>query len=55
MECLDCGVVDTWEIWDYIAKARYGGDLGKKLNHDINNSGRCPSCGSIRGKEVDDD
>jgi hypothetical protein len=54
-ECLDCGAVDVWECWDEVAKARYGGDLGRKLGHDIGNSDRCPHCGSTRGKQVDDD
>ena len=53
MRCLSCGVIDTWEFWDDIAKARYGGDLGKKLGRDINKSGRCPHCSSTRGKSED--
>jgi hypothetical protein len=54
MQCLDCGEVDTWECWDDVAKARYGGELGMKLGHDINAAGRCPACGSIRGAPVED-
>lgn len=55
MECLECGEIDTWECWDSIAKARYGGPLGEKLGHDVNNSGRCPYCGSTKGKVSEDD
>jgi len=55
MECLECGEVDLWENWGEVAKARYGGDLGKKLGHDIANSDRCPNCGSTKGKSVEDD
>ena len=53
-ECLNCGHVAVWEIWNDTAKVRYGGDLGRKLSHDIRKSGCCPECGSTRGKEVDD-
>lgn len=52
IECLDCGEVGIWEYWDDVAKARYGGELGRKLGHNINNSDRCPNCGSIKGKQV---
>jgi hypothetical protein len=54
MQCLTCGEVDTWEFWDIVAKARYGGELGRKLGHDIKDSGRCPHCGSTRGRETED-
>lgn len=55
MECLDCGAIDTWEMWSSTAIERYGGDLGKKLGHDVNNHNCCPYCGSSRGKAVDDE
>jgi hypothetical protein len=57
-QCLDCGAVDTWEFWDDVAKSRYGGKnklLGKFLGHDDDKSGKCPLCGSTRGKAFDDD
>jgi len=54
-ECLQCGVVAVWEHWNEIAKARYGGELGRKLGHDVANSGKCPHCGSIEGEVVEED
>lgn len=55
MECLDCGEVEFGECWDDTAKARYGGRLGKMLNHDVDKSDRCPVCGSTKGKPVEDE
>lgn len=56
MTCLDCGKIADWEMWDEIAKARYGGDLGRKLGHDMEkNDGRCPHCGSQNGRETEAD
>lgn len=55
MQCLDCGDVDDWEIWDRIALERYGNELGKKLGHDVEEAGKCPACGSKRGEPVDPD
>ena len=55
--CKDCGVVDVWEYWNEVAKARYGGKnrhLGLFLGRDDNNSGRCPNCGSTNGPVEDD-
>lgn len=54
MQCKQCGMVDVWEFWDDTAKARYGGDLGKKLGHDVAENGRCPYCGCTEGFEVDE-
>lgn len=54
MECQDCGEVETWEIWNDTAKARYSGELGTFLNHDVNKSGRCPHCGSTNGTPVEE-
>jgi hypothetical protein len=55
MECLDCGQIDVWECWDEVAKVRYGGELGKMLNHDIANSDRCPHCGSTRARLAEEE
>lgn len=52
MQCLECGEVGIWECWNEVAKARYGGELGRKLGHDASKSDRCPDCGSTRGKAV---
>ena len=54
-ECLDCGVTDTWEYWDAVGKARYVGQIGQLLNVDAGRSGKCPNCGSVRGRPVDED
>lgn len=56
--CDDCGVTDTWEFWDDVALARYGGDnkhLGGFLGHDYQKSGKCPHCGSKKGTPADED
>ena len=56
-ECLECGEVDTWEHWNEVAMARYGGEnaaLGEMLGHDFRNSGKCPHCGSAKGEPVTD-
>jgi hypothetical protein len=54
MQCLDCGEIDTWEIWNAVARQRYGGanrHLGSVLGHDMEKAdSRCPHCGSTRGK-----
>lgn len=58
MECLECGQVDTWEVWNDVAHARYGGQnkqLGDYLGIDEANSDRCPHCGSTNGTPVDGD
>jgi hypothetical protein len=55
MQCLDCGAVATWECWNEVAKARYGGALGQKLGHDIRKSDCCPDCGSSKGRPVPED
>lgn len=55
MRCLDCGDEDVWELWDKTAIARYGGELGKKLGHDIEAADCCPNCRSPRGKRIEDD
>ena len=55
MKCLNCKKIDIWECWDELAKVRYGGQLGRKLGHDIKYSDRCPHCGSTRGKQIDED
>jgi hypothetical protein len=52
-ECLACGVIDTWEYWDAVGKARYVGQIGQMLNVDPHKSGKCPACGSARGRQVD--
>ena len=52
-ECLDCGEIDTWEYWDDVGKQRYLGAIGQLLNVDANKSGKCPACGSTRGRIVD--
>jgi Zn finger protein HypA/HybF involved in hydrogenase expression len=54
-ECLDCGEVDVWEYWDDVGVDRYSGSIGQKLNVDPSKSGRCPHCGSTRGKIVEGD
>jgi Zn finger protein HypA/HybF involved in hydrogenase expression len=57
-ECQDCGEVDTWEYWNEVAMARYGGankHLGNFLGHDDNKANRCPHCGSTKGVIVEDD
>ena len=54
-ECLECGEVDVWELWDDIAIARYGGGLDKKLGHDVADHHRCPHCGSTNGKPYEDE
>lgn len=53
MQCLECSEVDTWEFWDDVAMARYGGDLGEKLGHNVGKANRCPNCGSTRGEQCD--
>jgi hypothetical protein len=59
MECQDCGQIDTWTIWDDVAKVRYAGGIGKKLGLDATKADCCPHCGSTNGKpantEADDD
>lgn len=55
MQCLKCGIISTWEFWDDVAKARYGGGLDKKLGHDVNKSDCCPECGSTEGEPADDE
>jgi hypothetical protein len=54
-ECLTCGITDTWEYWSDVGKARYVGEIAKMLNVDPGRSGKCPHCGSVKGREVDDD
>jgi ribosomal protein S27E len=58
-ECQDCGAVATWEFWNEVARARYGGAnkrLGEMLGHDMDTTdGKCPSCGSTNGEPVGDD
>ena len=54
-QCLDCGVVSVWEFWDDTAKARYVGRIGEMLGHDVNKSGRCPDCGSTKGRPEEDE
>jgi hypothetical protein len=51
-ECLGCGAVDTWEYWDDVGKARYVGHIGQLVNVDASTGGKCPSCGSMRGRPV---
>ena len=51
-ECLDCGVIDTWQHWDAVGKVRYIGQIGQLLNVDASRSGQCPHCGSVRGRQV---
>jgi len=53
MECQSCGEVETWEFWNDVAKARYSGELGKYLGHDVAKSGCCPICGSTAGASMD--
>jgi hypothetical protein len=53
-ECLDCGVRDTWEFWDDVAKQRYVGRIGQMINRDVSKSDRCPHCGSTRGRPIDE-
>jgi Zn finger protein HypA/HybF involved in hydrogenase expression len=52
VECLDCGVTDTWEYWDDVAKARYVGEIAKMVNVDTSTDAKCPHCGSINGRYV---
>ena len=54
-ECMACGETDTWQYWNKVALARYGGPLGVKLGLDASKDGRCPYCGSTDGKQVDPD
>jgi hypothetical protein len=54
-KCLDCGDVGDWWIWDDVGKARYTGGLGEMLGVDPTEDGKCPSCGSTRGVDVDED
>lgn len=54
-ECLDCGAVDDWEYWDEVGRERYVGPVGELLGQDATKSGKCPHCGSSRGKIIDDD
>jgi Zn finger protein HypA/HybF involved in hydrogenase expression len=54
-ECLECGAVDDWEYWDEVGVARYSGSIGQMLNVDPAKSGKCPHCGSTKGKIVEDD
>jgi hypothetical protein len=54
-ECLDCGIVDTWEFWSDVAKTRYVGPIGELLNVDVSKSNKCPHCGSTRGRPFDND
>jgi hypothetical protein len=57
MQCEECGEVDTWELWDDVARERYGGNnkqLGEMLGHDMDKTdSRCPHCGSTKGTPVD--
>ena len=53
--CNDCGIEEVWEFWTEVAVARYGGELGRKLGHDVENNNRCPHCGSTNGSPIDDD
>ena len=55
MECLSCGEIDTWTMWDDGGKARYTGRIGKMLGVDPAAGNRCPHCGSTRGKPAEDD
>jgi hypothetical protein len=54
-ECLACGAVSTWEYWDEVGKQRYVGRIGQLLNVDAGKSGKCPDCGSTRGRILGED
>ena len=50
--CLDCGEINEWEFWDDVAKRRYVGEIAALINLDpvrLEQSGKCPNCGSSRG------
>jgi hypothetical protein len=55
VQCEQCGEIADWEIWDNVARARYGGSMGKALGHDIEADHRCPYCGGTVGTPVEDD
>lgn len=52
-ECLECGAIDDWEYWSETGKARYVGAIGEMVGQDATRSGKCPHCGSTRGKITD--
>ena len=54
-ECQECGEVDTWEYWDDVGKERYVGSIGALVNQDATKSGKCPNCGSSKGRIIEDD
>jgi hypothetical protein len=54
-ECLDCGEVDAWWMWDEVGKQRYVGKVGEMLGVDATKGNRCPHCGSTRGAVIEDE
>jgi hypothetical protein len=55
VECQRCGIVDTWQIWDDVGKARYVGPIGELVNVDVSKSEKCPHCSSTNGRLIDSD
>jgi hypothetical protein len=54
-KCLACGDIREWWMWDDVGIARYSGGLGEMLGVDPSRGGKCPSCGSTRGVDYDED
>lgn len=52
MECLKCGAISDWEFWSDVGQQRYVGRIGELVGQDASKSGRCPDCGSTRGRRV---